>query len=373
MKKVISALIVLSLVIPLLVQSFARLPLDASQQRRRVALLQAQYAAGEIAPVDEAQFFDGDLRAALESGIRYNELAFLNTHNSYQTRSVSSYIRACDALSVLIPDLMQPGTGTLDHETLTDQLNVGVRSFELDVEAAKVFGQTKFYCMHSPVIDMTTSCYDFALALREIVLWSDNNPQHLPITIIVEPKVKFVPMDGMRFFSPQYARALDGVLRDSLGDKLFTPADMLRDYPDFSAMRAADDWCRVRDMLGKVLVLFHYDWSEQGRILNAYMAEDETFRTQAMFPLHVDSSLKNACFLAYNDPQTVLSMQPFLADNRFVVRTRADEHPQYSEERRAQAMASGAQILTTDYPPRLCEQDYVVQFAPGKTVRTIRG
>lgn len=372
MKKVLSALVIIALVFPLLLQSFVQLPIDAASQRKRIKRLESQYAAEEIRPVDEAQFFDGDLHDALAEGLRYDSLVYLATHNSYQTRSVSSYQRICNALSAFIPDLVPAGTGSLDQETLTDQLNVGIRSFEFDVEAAEIFGHTRFFCMHSPVIDMTTNCNDFELALQEIALWSDYNPQHLPITIIIEPKVKFVPMVGMRFFSLQYANALDYVLRSCLGDKLFTPADMLRDYPDFSAMRAADDWRLVGDMLGKVLVLFHYDWSEQGKIINAYMAQDASFCTQAMFPLHVDGSLQNACFLAYNDPQTVLDMEQYLTENHFIVRTCVDEHPYYSASRRAQAFGSKAQILSTDYPPRIREQPYTVEFSPGKTIKIIK-
>lgn len=372
MKKVWSGLCVLLLVLPLLFQSFSTLASDVVRQKKRLAQLEEQYVAGEIAPVRESDFFDGDLQKVLDDGTRYDALSFLATHNSYQTRSVSSYVHACNALSEIIPDLIQPGSGTLDQETLTDQLNVGIRSMELDVEASRVFGNTRFLCMHSPVIDMSTNAYDLSLALREIALWSDNNPDHLPITLILEPKVKFVPMASLRFFNLEYANALDVVLRESLGDKLFTPADMLREYENFSEMRRADDWCKVRDMLGKVLVLFHYDWSEKGEILNAYMAQDESFRTQAMFPLHVDSSLLNACFLAFNDPATILSLQDSLKAHHFVMRTRVDEHPLYSDERREQAMESAAQILTTDYPPRFRDEAYTVSFGAGKTVRLAR-
>ena len=361
----------LFLALPLLIESGVQCGRDVRAQKERLQTLEAQYAAGEIAPVAEASIFDGDLSAALERNVRFDRLSYIATHNSYQTHSVSAWVRVCHAISRVLPGKMPDGTGTLDHETLTDQLNGGIRSFELDVEAASQFGKPHFYCMHSPVIDMTTSCYDFALALREVRLWSENNPGHLPITIIMEPKLRFVPMGSLRFFSLDYANALDAFLREHLGDTLLEPAEMLRDYKTFADMRRADDWLPVRDMLGRVLVLFHYDWSDGGDILNAYMRQDETFRTQAMFPLHVDSTLPNACFLAYNEPETVQGMRNALWDAHFVVRTRTDAHPSYSAERRDLAFACGAQILSTDYPQKSGQASdvYAVSFACGRTVR----
>lgn len=363
----------LSLVIPLLLQSGAQRIADIRGQRERLESLRAGYADGTLPHADEAAFFDGDLSAALDGGVRFNALSVIATHNSYQTHSVSAWVRACRQISRVRPDLIPDGTGTLDQEPLTAQLNCGIRSFELDVEAARRFGKTHFYCMHSPVIDMTTSCYDLALALEELRLWSAYNPQHLPITVILEPKLKFVPMGGLRFFNADYADALDDFLRAHLGDRLLTPADMLRGYADFAAMRQADDWLPVREMLGKILVLFHYDWSDDGQIINAYMDADPTFRTQAMFPLHVDPSLPNACFLAFNEPESVLGADRMLRDGRFIVRTRTDAHPFYSDARRDAAFASTAQILSTDYPPRTdaAPDSFAVVFPGGKTARLL--
>lgn len=127
----------------------------------------------------------------------------------------------------------------------------------MDIEVFDRDGEVSFTCMHSPNLDMTTSCYDFSLGLKEIAMWSDNNPNHLPITIIVEPKQFFIPLKDMKALDIDYAKELDIMLREILGDKLFTPADMLRNYGSFGEMRAADDWCEVKDMLGKVLILLH--------------------------------------------------------------------------------------------------------------------
>ena len=64
--------------------SLETLEADKAEQVSRIAALEQAYMSGEIAPVDENGIYDGDLAEALESGIKFNELSFLGTHNSYQ-------------------------------------------------------------------------------------------------------------------------------------------------------------------------------------------------------------------------------------------------------------------------------------------------
>lgn len=359
----------LFLIIPVLRQNAEHLPADIEAQKAHIAALETAYANGEIAPVDEAAFFDGDLQAVLDSGIHFDKLSFLGTHNSYETRSVPAYIQFCNAVSNLAPTLLPAGTGTLDQEPLTDQLNSGIRSFELDVEAAKSDDGTVFRCMHNPPMTMTTNCYDFALALQEIVMWSDNNPGHLPITILIEPKKMVLPMGSLRDFRIAQAKEMDKCLRENLGDKLFTPADMLRGYESFAQMRQADDWCEAKELLGKVLVLLH----QKNSVTKDYIALDPTIRTQTMFPMLRMKDMQQDCasFILENDPKKVLSVKDDAKQAHVIVRTRVDVHPLYSAERLEQAFACGAQIQSTDFPLRktMSADEYYVAFPGNKTVR----
>ena len=228
----------------------ARLGEEITEQVQRLDALSKAYASGEIAPVDEASFFDGDLNAELASGLKFNELSFIATHNSYQTAATDTTKKLYHNLSDITFGLVSPHTADFESETLTDQLNSGIRSLEIDVEVFDRDGEISFTCMHSPNLEMTTTCYDFELAMKEISMWSDNNPDHLPITIIIEPKEAFLPLEDMKKFSIDYADDFDSVLRKVLGEKLFTPDDMLRDYDSFGEMRKADDWCKVSDRKG---------------------------------------------------------------------------------------------------------------------------
>ena len=191
----------------------------------------------------------------------------------------------------------------------------------------------------------------------------------MPVAIIIEPKTLFIPMENMKFFNLDYALVLEELLRNALGDKLFTPKDMLREYNSFAEMRFADDWCEAEDMLGKVLVLLH-----DTAVTEEYIALDESIKTQAMFPMlrYDDKDLSYASFLLINDPTEALeASEEIIGEYNLIVRTQVDTFTSVSQEKRENAMLSGAQILSTDYPVRndLTAESYAVSFDNSKMVR----
>ena len=212
---------------------------------------------------------------------------------------------------------------------------------------------------------LTSSCYDFSLALEEIKMWSDANPKHLPITVIIEPKKLFLLEYGMRFFNMEYAKALDALLRDVLGESLLTPADMMGDYPSLKAMREADGWLPLEDCAGKVIVLLH-DTTVTGK----YIKQDETIKSQAMFPMlrYRDRDKDYASFLIVNKPKDIAEYsQELIFEKNLVVRTRVDTYGSYKDEDRILTFDSCAQILSTDYPPKadMSDVQYAVTFDNG--------
>ncbi len=348
--------------------STARLKTEITEQAERIAVLEEAYLKGEIAPVDEALIYSGDLEGDLKAGIKFNELSFIGTHNSYQTPALEELKTIYRNLSYLTFGIVPAEKTDFWSETLTDQLNCGIRSLEMDIETFDRDGEVSFTCMHKPYTDMTTSCYDFALAMKEISMWSDNNPNHLPITILIEPKDISIPLKDMKSFNVDYAKELDEVLRKSLGKKLFTPADMLRDYSSFGEMRMADDWCKVEDMLGKVVVLLH-----ECDVTEKYISIDPTVKTQAMFPMLREKDIHRDCtsFILCNKPEELLRIINEVNSNKIMVRTRADKFTEVSDENRANAFASGANIISTDFPVRtdLTADSYFVSFEEYATVK----
>lgn len=341
---------------------------EIAGQLQRISELESAYASGEIAPVNEADFFNGDLKAELENGIKFNEMRFLATHNSYQTPNTRATKKLFSALSDITFGLVNSEITEFFSPTLTEQLNLGIRSLEIDIEVFDRKGEISFTCMHSPYFEMTTSCYDFALAMKEIAMWSDNNPDHLPITIIIEPKETFLPMKNMKALDISYTDDFEKVLYETLGDKLFTPSDMLRDYASFGEMRAADDWCKVRDMLGKVIILLH-----ECETTEDYISLDPTIKTQAMFPMLREKDIDRDCtaFILANMPDVLLkNNEKIIYEKKIVARTRADKFTEITTDRLENAMKSGAQIVSTDYPYTndMKPDDYFVSFENRKTI-----
>ena len=318
---------------------------------------------------NEADLADFDLKKASEDGIKLNEIAILGTHNSYQTLATSEtrfLMGIIDAIT-----LKKLGLNTFDFEmdTLTEQLEMGVRNVEIDIETLDKDNKIEFKVTHNSLIDNASSAYDFEKALKEIKMWSDNNPNHIPVIIIVEPKSFVIEINGLKKFSLEYAKELEKVVADTLGDSLLTPADMLRDYSSFKEMRENDDWISLKEAQGKILVLLH-----DCDVTESYIALDETIRTQKMFPMlrYDDRNETYTSFILENDAFRANDRKAENIDeSNLIVRTRADVYPEYSDERYKVIEDCGSQIITTDFPEKINGNEENVYSFNGKKIKLL--
>lgn len=339
---------------------------NISEQLERIEELSKLYASGDYVPVNESELVGFDVQKAYADGVKFNEVAYIATHNSYQLQSVPSLQKLFRDLETVSFGLINGDIPLYCSDTLTEQFNVGIRSIELDVETVVDGDDVKFVCTHSPLLDMTTSCYDFELALEEIKMWSDANPGHLPISIIVEPKEFFILENGMRFINLEYANVLDNLIREVFGDKLITPAEMMGEHNSLKEMREADDWMPLKDCAGRVAVFFHDTDGVTGR----FIKQDETIKSRAMFPMlrYKDRDKSYASVLIVNKPDDIEKYSSELIyEKNLIVRTRVDSFGSYNEEDRIKTLESGAQILSTDYPRKadMTNVEYYVDFNGG--------
>ncbi|MGB1854703.1 MAG: Ca2+-dependent phosphoinositide-specific phospholipase C, partial [Candidatus Thalassarchaeaceae archaeon] len=101
--------------------------------------------------------------------LRINHIQVLGTHNSYHIEPFGPTIRAYD----------------YTHEALDVQAEYfGVRQFELDVWWDP---RGQLYVYHNQY-DFRSNCATFEDCLNTLLTWSDNNPNHVPLMIWVEPK-----------------------------------------------------------------------------------------------------------------------------------------------------------------------------------------
>lgn len=349
--KAIFALLSVVVLLPMAISaSFAQVDKNFELQNEHLAYLENEFYA-DYTPCDESKIADFDIEKAVSDGVKYNEVAFIGTHNSYKLASTEEYARLYSALSDMTFGLVDADNALFNMDTLTEQLELGLRSLEIDIETVVDKDDISFTVCHDPILDNTSSCYDFEKAIEEVKMWSDANPGHLPVTIIVEPKQGLLPVNGMRNFNLEYAKALDGLLREKLGDTLLTPKEMMGDYESFKAMREADGWLSLGDTLGKVLVLLH----DTG-VTDAYIRQDTSIKSQAMFPMlrFGDRNESYASFIIDNEPNAALKNNKESIDKcNLIVRTRTDSLPFFSDSRYENAKKCGSQIISTDNPVRV--------------------
>lgn len=365
----IIAIVMLTLFISANVAGLVHIEKNIEFQNSHLDYLKNEYYVN-YTPCNEQKLADFDIQQALADGVKFNEVAFLGTHNSYQLLATKPKRALMKAIEIISFGKVDYTKATFEMDTLTNQLEYGIRNLEIDIETSDDGKNIGFIVTHTPILDNVTSCYDFAKALEEIKMWSDNNPKHLPITILIEPKGEVLNINNMQDFSLDYANELGETIKSMLGDTLLTPAQMMGDYASFKEMRENDGWLTLEETLGKVMVLMH-----PCDVTDDYIKQDETIKSQVMFPMLRFQSINEtyASFILDNNPvEAGVNNAKTIGECNLIVRTRADSHPTFSDERYASADVCGSQIITTDYPPRSVRTNEHTYDFDGYTVKLLK-
>lgn len=332
-----------------LVAGFMQIEKNIEYQNNHLEFLNNEYYNDSYIPCNEQDFADFNIDDTFSKETKINEIAVMGTHNSYQMLATFPKRVLMKTLQIITFGLVE-NKAVFEMDTFTLQLEQGVRNLEIDIETVDNGEEVSFIVTHKPTLDNVTSAYDFAKALDEIVLWSNNNPGHIPIYLLIEPKNDVAPINNMQNFSLEYALEFDMLLKEKLGDKLLTPKLAMGDHESLEAMRTADDWPTLNEAAGKIIVLMH-----TCDVTQEYIDFDQSIKTQAMFPMLLfdDIDKSYASFILENDPETAIENNKItIGEKNLMVRTRADDYPDFSDERYDFANKCGSQIITTDYPPR---------------------
>ena len=342
------------------ISGFLQIKKNIEYQNTHLEYLNNEYYTEAYVPCDEQKLADFDIEKAFTDGVRINKIAVIGTHNSYQMLPTPQKY----AFEKYLMFLSRGEKGTklnFEMDTYTEQLEYGIRNLEIDIETVDKDGEVSFIVTHSPISDNTSTAYDFAKGLSEIALWSDNNPNHLPVYLLIEPKGEVPSINNMENFSAEYAKELDEIIREVLVDRLLTPKQIMGDYESLEEMRMADGWPTLREAAGKIIVLLH-----PCSVTDEYISIDTSLSSQAMFPMlrFEDIDKAYASFILENEPETaVKNNKKTVGEKNLMVRTRADNYPTFSDERYSYTDNCGSHIITTDYPPRYVRmQDHVYDF-----------
>ncbi len=361
--------ILLSLFAATCVAGFAQVDKNTQYQVNHLEYLRNEYYTDSYIPCDEQKLADFDIEEAFAQNVKINEIAIMGTHNSYQTTETLPNRMLMKMLSIITFGALQDKTD-FAMDTFTDQLEHGVRNLELDIETTDKKGEISFVVSHIPILETVSSAYDFSKALEEIALWSDNNPGHLPVYLLIEPKSFVPPVNNLKGFTIDYALELDKVIREILGDRLLTPKDAMGDFATLEAMRMNDSWPTLESAAGKIIVLMH-----TCNVTPEYIAVDESISTQAMFPMlgFADIDKPYASFILANKPKSAaMNKNKTIGEKNLMVRTRADSYPTFSDERYAYADECGSQIITTDYPPRTVRENEHTYTFDGYVIKLLK-
>jgi hypothetical protein len=290
----------------------------------------------------------------LDTTLRTNQVQVLATHNSYHIQQ--------DTPIQSSPDMQYT------HPPLDQQLDLGVRGFEIDVVNAP---DGSFPVMHTPVINAMSNCTPLAQCLQVVRMWSAAHPGHVPIFILIEPKnddIDFTIDPTLHRFDAAALDRLDAVVRSSLGRQLITPDSVRGKAKTLRGAVTGRGWPTLAKTRGKTLVAL----STGGAIRRAFLQGHPSLERRAMF-VTADEQSPAAAVIKMDDPDEVRIRQ--LVTQGFIVRTHADdglvEARNHDVTRRDLALRSGAQIVSTDFEVAVpaIGGDYVVQIPGGSPAR----
>lgn len=306
--------------------------------------------------------------------LRVHQIQVLGSHNSYHIQPQPALFSLLRAFSEVLAQSFE-----YTHLPLGEQFAMqGIRQIELDVftdpegglyaeragqRAATGDGASGIPALDEPGlkvfhvqdIDFETTCYTLVECLTDVRDWSDANPGHVPIFILIEAKDEAIPDPGLGFVVPLPFGAadfdtLDAEIRSVFSeDRLITPDDVRGDYDTLEQAVLAKGWPTLGQARGKVI--FALDNGGEKKAI--YTEGHPSLRGRVLFTSALPGE-DEAAFVKLNDPIGDFDLIQELVAQGFLVRTRADGDTVQARTgdttQRDAALASGAQFVSTDYP-----------------------
>ena len=240
-----------------------------------------------------------------------------------------------------------------------------------------VMEQPGIKTFHVQDVDYASSCLTLIACLQQVKSWSDANPAHVPIAILLELKDDTLELGNFPFVVPEKwttpgMDSLDAEIRSVFSPSdLITPDDVRGGHATLDEAVTTDGWPTLEASRGKVMFLM----DNGGGYRSDYLAGHPALAGRVLFT-NANPGDPDAAFVKMNDSSDeALIAQRVLAG--YVVRTRADSDTDEARTgdttTRDAALRSGAQWVSTDYPvPGLAVEftsDYYVQIPGGAVAR----
>jgi hypothetical protein len=228
-----------------------------------------------------------------------------------------------------------------------------------------------FKVMHVQDVDYRSTCQPFIACLEQVRQWSHAHPNHVPIFILVETK-QGKPRGELHLTEPEPFTsatfdALDAEIRSVFPpSEMITPDDVRGHYDTLNEAVLGGNWPTLASARGKVVFLM-----DQRPVGPVYLAGHPSLRGRVLFT-NSEPDEPDAAFIERNDgPAEDITS---LVRKGYLIRARTDSDTKQARindtSTRDAMIASGAQLLSTDYPinePARWPGNFVVTL-PGKVV-----
>ena len=313
--------------------------------------------------------------APSREAVKLNEIQVIGTHNSYHAGIAPSEAK-------LFLERNPQVYASLDyrHAPLDQQFTAGVRQIELDIFADSEGGRYAhpkgpdavaaanlpkdpefdpeglmkkpgFKVMHLQDFDYRSTCQQLIACLKIVRAWSHSNPKHIPIFILLETKQSDLPPQYQATTPEKFTSAtfdaLDAEIRAVFApNEMITPDQVRGKHATLEEAVLHHEWPTLDAARGKVIFLM-----DQRPVGPVYLEGHPSLRNRVIFT-NAEPGQPDCAFTEQNDgaQETIAA----LVRKGYLVRTRTDADTKQARTndtgRREIALASGAQLLSTDYP-----------------------
>ncbi len=335
-------------------------------------------------------------QAAQDKVVRINQIQVIGSHNSYHSGFAPSerkYLETKNPKALRALDYR--------HAPLPDQFNGGVRQIEIDVFADAKGGRYAhlpiddaavkaglpadpdfdpnhemdkpgFKVMHVQGVDQRSTCHTFVKCLNVVRDWSKQHPQHVPLFVLIETKEdggKPRPdMPATEPFTSQVFDALDTEIRSVFKPgEYITPDEVRGNAPTLEAAILNHGWPTLAKARGRVVFLM-----DQRKAEPVYTEGHPSLKGRVLFT-NAEPGQPDAAFIEQNGG-TKEAIDD-LVKKGYLIRTRTDEGTEEARTnntaRRDLVLTTGAQLISTDYPPSEPSQwtSFVVALPDGLVAR----
>lgn len=316
----------------------------------------------------------------VSDSLRLNQIQVIGSHNSYRIRIDQDIYEKLLTLQGAMPASLQISELDYTHIPLQDQFyDYGIRQIELDLyldpnggrfysrkgngvagrdEESKIEALKKpgIKIMHIPDVDFNTHYYSFKDALRDIKDFSNKNPNHLPIAILLEMKTEtindYIPNVGFASALPWDLAGFMEMEKEILAvfepENIIKPDDIRKNETTLRQGLLTNGWPTIGESRGKVMFMFT-NTNEQNI---TYKQGAPSLENRLCFT-NANPNEDDAAFLKIDDPVFGQEDIRKYVQEGFLIRTRTDagtveaRNGDYSMFNAA--LSSGAQFLSTDY------------------------